>query len=355
MDPTPKSRPRSGLAFNRATRRDPTRTADIRRSFVAEMNRRFKLIKAQIWDAVVTKDVFGLKERTHRFEQLVDSGLPMRAFEFRRDPAKVEAFMDWLTQRTDDVVFEGAPRTATGSVEWANLYIDSAYKRGLKRGDDELRKAGHTPTRYPVEPTQFQIDVRFWQPIHADRVGMIHTRVYTDLRNITNVMEAEIADELANGLIEGRSPTYIARRLVNRIEKGSGTLAIVDERGTVRMRALQRARILARTEVISAHHAATINVYREAGIEGVRVLAEWATAGDDRVCDDCLDLEGHVFRLDVIDQLIPLHPQCRCVALPYLGRVGGRGWTEVEEGVWEYPVGRARKASLVRRLRPRAA
>jgi DNA topoisomerase-1 len=49
------------------------------------------------------------------------------------------------------------------------------------------------------------------------------------------------------------------------------------------------------------------------------VEAEWMTAEDDRVCPKCSRLEGHVFTLDVIERLIPRHPNCRCVAIPRLG------------------------------------
>jgi len=66
-------------------------------------------------------------------------------------------------------------------------------------------------------------------------------------------------------------------------------------------------------------------------VEGVRVKAEWKTAGltDARTCDECRELEGHVFSLDEIEKMIPKHPNCRCVALPYLvkgvGTYGGPG------------------------------
>ena len=104
-----------------------------------------------------------------------------------------------------------------------------------------------------------------------------------------------------------------------RIEKAGSDITLRDpSTGRVRMDAVLRSRIIARTEIIRAHHLATINTYREARIEGVKVKAEWSTAGDDRVCPDCADMEGRVFTLDEISTLIPLHPQCRCVALPIL-------------------------------------
>ena len=50
-------------------------------------------------------------------------------------------------------------------------------------------------------------------------------------------------------------------------------------------------------------------------ISYIQVKAEWATAGFN-VCPDCASLQGRVFTLDEIENLIPLHPNCRCIALP---------------------------------------
>ena len=38
----------------------------------------------------------------------------------------------------------------------------------------------------------------------------------------------------------------------------------------------------------------------------------------DRVCPKCEALDGKIFTLDEIEPMIPLHPQCRCIALPYI-------------------------------------
>ena len=75
-----------------------------------------------------------------------------------------------------------------------------------------------------------------------------------------------------------------------------------------------------RTEVIAAHHSATIAEYRAAGVEGVEVKAEFSTAGDDLVCELCESLEGQIFELSEIEGLIPRHPNCRCVAIPVVKR-----------------------------------
>ena len=306
---------------SKAFRIDPTRTFTIRKAFVHESNRRFRLIKALIWDAIVTKDVLGLKEKKQKsissVFHLADSGLQPKAFAFKTDPKKVESFMGWLNTELDAKILEVAsPRKNVGNVAWANKYIDTAYKRGMKRAETELAKAGIPTSKLPDNVKWFAVEARFNLPIHADKVGLIYTRTYSDLKGITDTMSQEISRTLAQGMAEGRGPAYLARTLNNRIEQAGGDLAIVDPRGTVRMRAIDRARVLARTETIRAHHVGNINTYREAGIEGVMIQAEWSASGDELTCEDCMDLDGNVFPLDVIEGMIPYHPQCRCVAIP---------------------------------------
>jgi SPP1 gp7 family putative phage head morphogenesis protein len=98
---------------------------------------------------------------------------------------------------------------------------------------------------------------------------------------------------------------------------GGGDFGIVDSLGR-RIPSRRRAEILARTETIRAHHAANMGEYRAAGALGITVLAEHLTAGDDRVCPQCAPLQGKRYELDEAEYMIPVHPQCRCVAIPYI-------------------------------------
>jgi very-short-patch-repair endonuclease len=53
-----------------------------------------------------------------------------------------------------------------------------------------------------------------------------------------------------------------------------------------------------------------VQEYRNWGVEGVRVMAEWVTAGDGRVCPLCAPMDGKVFTIDQIENMIPAHPNC---------------------------------------------
>ena len=121
-------------------------------------------------------------------------------------------------------------------------------------------------------------------------------------------MSQSISRTLAQGLLEGKSPRTIARELNKDVDKIG----------------INRARTLAQTEIIRAHHSANIGEYRIAGAEGVEVIAEFLTAGDARVCIRCASLAGQRFALDEAENLIPVHPRCRCVVIPITSETIGQ-------------------------------
>lgn len=273
-----------------ARRKDPTNTQRIRVRFEKEVNRRFADIKRLIRKALLTDDVFGLQVRTNA---AVSPGA--RAFEFLRLDEKVPAFMEWLKAAEDQAIFSVTPGTSITQAtkkSWANLYIESAYQKGMAQAAANLRGQG-----VPVADTW--LDSAFFRPVHADRVGLIYTRTYSDLVGVTDQMDTIISRVLARGIGEGRNPRDIARDLAKQVDISRS-----------------RARTIARTEVISAHAEASLNSYKEAGVEGVQVQAEWSTAGDDAVCPECEAMEGKEFDIDDARGLIPLHPNCRCAFIP---------------------------------------
>jgi len=261
----------------------------LRRRFEADIVRRFKRLKREIVKAIVELDGFGLK---------VHAAPGSQAFNFPRSGDKVSAFMEWLKREQAAGILQVRPGTPVRSAaqnSWMNLYIDSAYQRGIAQAGQEFRGAG-------AQVSDRWIDAAFNRPVHADRVGLIYTRAYSELEGITAAMDQQISRILGRGIAEGRGPMAIARDINER----------VDEIG------ITRARMLARTEVIAAHADASLNAYEEAGVEGVEVEAEFSTAGDDQVCPECEDLEGQVFSLDEARGKIPVHPLCRCAFIPII-------------------------------------
>ena len=311
------------LLGNSVLRMDPTRTLALRKRFVADFKRRYRKVRKDITTTIVTNDAFGLVNPRDELGRIikVHAAAPLRAFAFTTDAKKIEGFLDWLEEEIDLELLEVFSRDGRKILqrnEWMNGYIDSAYKQGISRGQKELNKAGYDVALMKTRAVEGALN----QPIHAKAVASLYTRSFNELKGITAAMDQRISRSLATSFAEGRGPRQIAR-ILNKEVDGVGR---------------HRSILLARTETIRAHHVATINTYREAGVEGVSVLAEWSTAGDDRVCSICESLEGKVFTLDEIEGMIPAHPQCRCVAIPAgIGESKGRkgsDFTKAARGIF---------------------
>jgi SPP1 gp7 family putative phage head morphogenesis protein len=266
---------------------DPTKTTTVRRQFLGEVSRRFRDLVKRIREVVVDEDGFGLIQPDPNV-------IPLRTnrgqFEFVRSSEKVDAFLRWLEAAQAAAILEvqpGRPMTRSGQVAWADKYVDTAYQRGIRDAGRKLRGAG-------VIVDDGWIANAFNRPIHADRLGLIYTRVFRELKGITEAMDQRISRSLAQGIAEGRGAREIARQLAEDVSNVGIT----------------RAKVLARTEVIGAHAEATLNSFEEAGVDGVEVESEFATARDSRVCPQCRGLEGRRFTLQEARGVIPVHPNC---------------------------------------------
>lgn len=293
---------------------DPTRTLTLRNSFAKAMKRRFTSLAKDIVSAIIIDDCFGLKVDTsfRVFEERISPG--KKAFAFSTNNAKIESFISWLKELQKRRILNIIEMPQLGEAiyeRWTDVYLESAYAQGIARATSEMRIAGMDIPSVDKETALGLMK----EPIHADRVGVIYLRTFTELRGITEAMDVQISQILAQGLLEGKGARDLADAIANVLlggTKGSATNIIgrfVDAR--------RRAEMIARTEIIRAHHLGMIQQYRNWGLIDVHVQAEWKTAGDNRVCELCAELEGKIFTLDEIEYLIPYHTNCRCLALPW--------------------------------------
>jgi len=284
------------LTLNSSRDFDPSRTLTLRRQFVSDINKRGRDLKGAIRKSIVENDCFGLRKNPLYTFALEPA--PKDAFSFRRSADKVTGFMEWLNAQEEKGVLEIVHRfDSLRGIEdaWTDVYIRRAYDRGVLTGRQELRKAGYdVPVLTPPE-----VPALLAQPMHADRLGVLFTRTFSELKGVTRAMDQQISRVLADGLMRGDNPEIIAKALNNRV----GKIGIT------------RWRTVARTEIVRAHHVANIAEFEQWGVDGVKVQAEWLTGGF-RVCPICQSLEGKVFPLKEIEGMIPRHPNCKCAALP---------------------------------------
>ncbi len=276
---------------------DPTRTLGLRNAFAIDMRKRFNIIKKEVTQLIVVDDAFGLEPGVERLSLNVER----QAWRFQTDSQKVVSFRRWLQEQVD----AGILVTDPSGKPWFSKYVESAYKQGILRGyrdvyGDAVDAAGNIkdPTQEPL----FRISLAGAE--ETKRLESIYTRTFSDLKGVTDTMAQKLSRVLSLGLADGSNPNVIARRMRKEITTLSKN----------------RATLIARTEIVAAHADGQLDAYATLKVDRVHVVAEWLTAGDERVCDLCAALEGTEMTIEEARGLIPRHPRCRCAWTPVTKR-----------------------------------
>ena len=298
---------------------DPSQTITIRRMFSAQFDKRFRRIRGLIRQSIDDNDCFGLKKANILSSSTLESNpLLGKIYKFKTNPDKISLFMVWLKQVQKEELFELASgndflRGVPGAEYniWQNLYLYSAYKKGVKWSRQQMKRDKVIRDNIAISGLSLDTDDAsiidsLNGPVPLEELRSLYLRSFTDLNGINEAVDAEVTRVLVDGFASGWNPRRIATEINKKVE-------------TVGRR---RASLLARTEVIRAHHLAAIRQYEDFGITGTKVTAEWTTANDSRVCSICAPLDfkrtGKIWPLNEIRGMIPAHPLCRCVALPHL-------------------------------------
>ncbi len=276
-------------------RLDPTRTTALRRKFEQLLRGKFNKLKQQIRELLIDDDAFGLTRNAAQNKR----------FEFQTTSAQVDAFEGWIKERIDRGVLDGKTRATASQGYWA-AFQEDAYNRGAGRAFDDVRKpallAGDRESVsdfFNGTKSEF-LRQSFAHPVRVEKLKVLAGRVFTDLKGITEATSAQLSRQLTDGLARGENPHTIAKELTDTIDTISA----------------RRATVLARTEIIRAHAEAQLDTFEQLGVTELGVMAEWSTAGDERVCPLCQPLEGVVLKVQEARGLIPRHPQCRCAYIP---------------------------------------
>ena len=278
-----------------ALKSDPTRTTTLRRKFVADMTRRFRALSKNINELVVEDDAFGL---TASSPFLGNQQVARQAWRFQSDAQKVASYRAWLKGQIDQGIL--VRQGATGQ-PWTDVYIESAYRKGVARAYTDTRRDLLATEPQVFEQTKADfLRQTFNQPVAIQKLELLGTRAFDQLEGVTQAMSQQMSRILSDGLSAGDGAAKIARDLRNNVEKINNT----------------RAKVLARTEIVHAHAEGQLDAFERLGVKELGILAEWQTAGDERVCPECEPLDGVVMTVDEARGLLPRHPNCRCAWVP---------------------------------------
>jgi len=278
---------------------DPTRTATIRKNWVADAKRRHKELAQRAVD-------FTLAELQPISRQAVQN---KARFEYTYDQNRINAFLVWLQIQVDDLLLTGGADNS-----WQNAYLEEAYLRGIKsaqaKTNQEIRlgelPAEGTPTiegdlvitggLSTAAGLSASAEAIIALAIHQEALNVLFTRDFAALKGVTETMSQQIAKVLADGMLEGVGIKELARRIADRVEKIG----------------FARAKLIARTETIRAHQLGVINQGLQLEQQtGVKVRYLWITSADTRVRHTHATRNRKVYTKKAVIPLLG-EPNCRC-------------------------------------------
>jgi len=173
-----------------------------------------------------------------------------------------------------------------------NDEIPQAYNRGVVYSAIKLKVAGIDTSSRIMPPDQKAIELLKARNLNGyEKDG----EIVGGLNNISADMSDAIMQTISGGLQNRDTLSDISRAIVANVD-GIG---------------INRATMLARTEIMNAVNTANVQRYQQAGVDQV----EWLAAEDEKTCEECGDLDGQVFDIDGAPDC-PAHPNCRCTLIP---------------------------------------
>lgn len=312
----------SGLRLLATKRKDPTRTAQLRISWVADFKRRVDSIRSLNYKTLFVNDVLGLgepKPDVRGIRRLAKKYVP--SITALVDPTQISAYEDWLYRLIDTHILELTllPTSVSGlakklrltptqvsnlerlqliksgeALPWTGVYLKGANTKGYQMALAALETQNlNLVVPFDIRKSLQQVLFKGASVFDPERLKQIYIRDFDDLQGISSFFKDSLKRSLSEGIAFGKNPQTIARDIASYTNIG-----------------LRRAVVLARTEVIRAHAEAVLTTFEEFKIEKVQVLAEFLTAGDERVCPQCEALEKQVYTIKEARGVIPVHPQC---------------------------------------------
>lgn len=254
---------------------DPTRTTMLRRDYVRAFEARFSLLRGAL-------------------AGLVAGGFFGSGPEVLLELAAIELFAQAVQAETERLVWETDPEAGDPGGGWLLRFVAAAVGKGLLHADNSLSGAG-----YALLPSASGGVSLFQATI--DRLAAENFEL---VRGATADMVAGIRGALVDGVGQRLTTDELAALINGRVD------AI----------GLNRARTIARTEVVRAHAEATLDRLEQHGVGGVSALVEW---DEGQHCPICTALQtadnGYgpgVYTVAQARGIIPVHPNCQCAWLP---------------------------------------
>ena len=192
---------------------DPTGTAALRRSFLAEGNRRLARLRSLTHTMLVEHDL--MHARNDPVAQLL--GPPGQ---------RLALFMDWFERLVDAQLLGGVPA-------WWERYLERAYDSGLAAGSELVKGNGHLP------------------PGHSSLPAVYRGLALAELTGIAGALVQQVSRQAGGAAIGRQKPQLLYRAVLGAIRKV----------GEARLKAFVNFM------TVKLHNAGRLAQFRSAGIE----------------------------------------------------------------------------------------
>jgi thioredoxin-related protein len=253
---------------------DPTRLTPLRNRLKNDIKTRFGQLRSWVKRQIMDQNALGLlksfpgveKDDTRKYEYTLSS---------------VNVFRDKLIHAIKSVL----------TLDWDDTYIIQAYDRGVKRAFEDDRQA---------------------TPISKDYQKGVYD-LYSDIHQVSGIQSKEVLSVRADAMLEGMNATLYAdlsKLILDGVQYGSSRskiLALLMKRITTH---IHRIFVAMSDQLTQAHAEGQLDGLKVLGKTHVRVLVEWLTVGDNRVCKYCKKMEKQVFTIAAARGMLPAHHNC---------------------------------------------
>jgi len=168
--------------------------------------------------------------------------------------------------------------------------LRAAYEDGLRTARESIAAASGVPQSQLATAAQ-----TFGARVDLPLIQAVTESTLTTLKSVGERGLQALEEELVRAAVRGAGPRAAARG----VERVVNVTRAEAERIT-------------RTVLMRTNNDARSQTFREAGVEYLRFDA----TNDTRTCEDCAARHGMVYKRTEAPST-PLHPNCRCVLLPY--------------------------------------
>lgn len=149
-------------------------------------------------------------------------------------------------------------------------------------------------------------------PSNIETLKHLQDYGYDLIKSVGNDQKHIIKQQISTGILEGKNPLDIAPKIAESVN-----LAPTDSTGR-RLKPINRARNIARTETMRALNTGNIEAYKNYNIRQVEIVACTTGKAAARTCTYCLGVNGNIVNVNDVTNLPPFHSMCRCTVAPVI-------------------------------------